>query len=134
MTIKTRLQCLAAAAGLAATAATAGDIYVIAHPELTLSAEDAKEVFLGTKQLAGSVKLMPFDNLAARKEYLEKVQKMDVGKYETLWAKKSFREGLNPPAAKMSDLDVIAAVKATKGAVGYVSSPPGGGVTVVGKF
>ena len=38
--------------------------------------------------------------------------KLDAGKYESLWTKKSFRDGINPPASKGSDADIIAAVKA----------------------
>lgn len=121
-------------AGLAAASLVArADVYLIAHPALQLSADEAREVFIGEKQLAGSVKLVPVDNAAAQKEFLSKVYDMDAAKYNTLWAKKSFRDGLNAPAVKGSDVEVLAVVRSTPGAIGYVSSPPTG-VTVLRKY
>ena len=111
----------------------AADIYIIANPSVRLSAEEAREVFLGEKQLAGPVKLVPFDNASAQSEFLEKVYRLDAGKYNTLWAKKGFRDGLNPPAMRGTDVEVIASVRATPGAVGYVSTAPTG-VTVIQKY
>ena len=123
--------CLAAAA--AALPAAAADIYVIANPGLQLTAEEAREVFLGDKQFAGSVKILPFDNAAAQPEFLAKVLDMSANRYGTLWAKKGFRDGLNAPAVKASDLEVLSAVRSTPGAVGYVTSAPTG-VTVIRKY
>src|SRR4051812_45551883 len=125
-----RIACLAAF--VAATPAFA-DIYVIAHPGVQLTADEAREVFLGDKQLAGSVKLVPIDNAAAQAEFLSKVHGMDAAKYNTLWAKKGFRDGLSAPPVKGSDLEVIAAVRSTPGAVGYVTSAPSG-VNVIKKY
>jgi ABC-type phosphate transport system substrate-binding protein len=122
----------AALASLLPFAALA-DIYVIANPAITLTPEEAREVFLGEKQLAGSVKIVPFDNAAAQAEFLERVYRMDVAKYNTLWAKKGFRDGLNAPAVRGTDAEVVAQVRANPGGVGYVSSPPTG-VTVIHKY
>jgi hypothetical protein len=122
-----------AAAALLPYGAAAADIYIIAHPSVALSAEEAREVFLGEKQLAGSIKLVPFDNASAQPEFLEKVYRMDVGKYNTLWAKKGFRDGLNAPAVKGTDVEVMASVRATQGGVGYVTTVPSG-VTVIKKY
>jgi hypothetical protein len=124
---------IAAAAALAAATPALADIYVIAHPSVQLSADEAKEVFMGEKQLAGSVKLVPIDNAAAQAEFLTKVYGMDVAKYNTVWAKKGFRDGLNPPAVKASDVEVVSTVRNTPGAVGYVTSPPSG-VTLIRKY
>ena len=120
-------------AGLAGPATASADIYLICNPSLTLSADDARDVYIGEKQLAGSVKLAPFDNSAAQNEFLAKVLHMDAAKYSTLWTKKGFREGLNAPAVKSSDLEVVANVKANPGGVGYVTAPPSG-VTVIRKY
>jgi hypothetical protein len=122
-------------AGLAAAAAlpAAADIYLIANPGVQLSAEEAHDVYTGDKQLAGSVKIVPFDNAAAQPEFLAKVLDMSAGRYGTMWAKKAFRDGLNAPAMKASDLEVLSAVKATPGGVGYVTAPPTG-VTVIRKY
>ena len=111
----------------------AADIYLICNPSLALSADDARDVYLGEKQLAGSVKLAPVENAATQSEFLAKVLHMDAAKYSTLWTKKGFREGLNAPAVKGSDLEVISSVKANAGGVGYVSAPAPG-VTIIRKF
>lgn len=111
----------------------AADVYVIAHPSAAISQADVRDVFLGDKQFAGATKLMPIDNGAAQEEFLGKALKMESGKYNSTWTKKSFREGLNPPAVKSGDLEVIEFVKRTAGAVGYVRSSPAG-VTVVGRY
>jgi hypothetical protein len=121
------------AAVLLAPPAALCDIYVIANPALKLSADEAKEVFLGEKQLAGGVKLVPFDNAGAQAEFLDRVYKMDVGKYNTLWAKKGFRDGLNPPAMRNADVEVLNAVRSTPGGVGYVTTAPSG-VTVIQRY
>ncbi len=119
---------------ICAPSVSLADIYVVASADLTLSADDVKNVFIGEKQLAGSTKIVPLDNVAAKAEFLDKVVKLDAGKYDSLWAKKSFRDGINPPTSKGSDADVIAAVKAGSGVVGYLSSAPPAGVKVLEKL
>lgn len=126
------LLCAGIATALPAT--SIADVYVIANPTATVSAGDIKDIFLGEKQLSGSTKLAPIDNSAAQSEFLAKVMQLDSIKYDSLWTKKSFRDGVNPPAVKASDADVINAVKASPGGVGYITSAPPPGVTVVKKF
>ncbi|MCV2438612.1 hypothetical protein [Paucibacter sp. DJ2R-2] len=106
---------------LLSQAAQAGDVFMIANANVTLSADEIREVFVGDKQTAGGTKLAPMDNSAAQADFLAKVIKVDAAKYASIWAKKGFREGINPPPVRASDLEVIAAVKSTPGAVGYVS-------------
>ena len=127
------LQLSLAAIALCASCPSRGDVYIIANTDLKLTADEAKEVFLGEKQLAGSVKIVPVDNSGAQAEFLDKVFKMDPAKYKLLWAKKGFRDGLNAPAVKSSDLEVLGVVKSTPGALGYVTSVPTG-VTVIQKY
>ncbi|HEY6922450.1 MAG TPA: hypothetical protein VI653_03195 [Steroidobacteraceae bacterium] len=115
-------------------ASRAGDIYVICHSGVSLTSADVRDVFLGEKQFIGSVKLLPADNSILQAAFLDKVIKMDAGKYSTSWTKKSFREGINPPPVKGSDAEALAYVKQTNGACSYVGSQPGGDVVVVGKF
>ena len=64
------------------------------------------------------------DNSAAQADFLSKVVKLDAAKYTSIWAKKGFRDGINPPPVRGSDAEVISAVKSTPGAVGYVSKAP----------
>lgn len=113
--------------------AQAGDVYVIANAALTLAPDDIRDIYLGDRQIVAGVKLVPVDNGAAQPEFLAKVVKLDAGKYGAIWTKKGFRDGLNPPPVKGSDAEVIAAVKATPGGIGYVSSSPAG-VKIVHKY
>jgi hypothetical protein len=122
-----------AAASLVTLAARAGDLYVISNSGTTVSASDVREIYLGEKQIAGGVKLVPVDNAAAQDQFLAKVMKMEAAKYTASWTKKSFRDGVSPPPVKGSDAETIEFVKGTAGAVGYVGTSPGG-VNVVGKF
>jgi hypothetical protein len=110
------------------------DVFVIASADLTLSADDIRNVYLGEKELAGSSKIVALDNAAAKAEFLSKVVKLDAAKYESLWTKKSFRDGLNPPATKGSDAEVLAAVKSGSSTVGYLSSAPPAGVKLLQKY
>ena len=104
--------------------AQATDVYLVAHHSVTLTADEVREVFTGEKQSgAGGGKLVPMDNNATQADFLAKVIKVDANKYAAIWAKKGFRDGINPPAARNGDLEVIGAIKSTPGAVGYVSKP-----------
>ncbi|MBI3480458.1 MAG: phosphate ABC transporter substrate-binding protein [Nitrosomonadales bacterium] len=111
---------------LAAQSASAGDVVVISNPGTTISAGEVKDVFLGEKQFAGSIKLIPVDNSAAQGAFLSKFIEMDTAKYNGIWTKKSFRDGLTPPPVKTSDAEVVEYVKRTPGAVGYVGGNPSG--------
>lgn len=114
------------------TPALAEDLFVISNPNTVLTSEDIREVFLGEKQFAGSVKIAPVDNSAAQRVFLSKVVKIDPARYNTTWAKKGFRDGLSQPVVKSSDAEVIHFVKSTSGAVGYVTTQPRD-VTVIRK-
>jgi hypothetical protein len=130
--MKTIRLALAAAAVLLGTPALA-DVYVIANPGVTLAPDEVRDVFLGDKQLAGSTKLVPVDNAAEQKDFLDKVLKLDAGKYNAIWVKKGFRDGLNAPPVKNTDAEVIAIVRGTPGAISYVASPPKD-LKVLGKY
>jgi hypothetical protein len=106
-------------------------VVAITNPSVTLTADDLRDVFLGEKQLAGSTKLVPVDNASTQDLFLAKVIKLDATKYTNAWTKKSFRDGLTPPAIKATDAEVIDFVKRTSGAVGYVKSAPSAGVNTI---
>jgi hypothetical protein len=134
MKIKHLLVAFTAASLVALTsAARAGDLYVIANSGTTVSPADVRDIFLGEKQFAGSIKFVPVDNASAQEQFLAKVMKMEAAKYTSSWTKKSFRDGVSPPPVKGSDAETIEFVKSTPGAVGYVGTSPAS-VSVVGKF
>ena len=134
MTIKKIIvAAITASAALLALPAATADVYVIANSALALNDDEIREVFVGDKQIAGGTKVVPMDNASLQKDFLDKVLKIDAPKYSNIWTKKGFREGLNPPAVKSGDAEVISAVKSTPGAVGYVSSVPAG-VKLIKKY
>jgi ABC-type phosphate transport system substrate-binding protein len=104
----------------------AGDIVVISNSGIVVSADEIRDIFLGEKQFAGGTKLVVIDNAALQAGFLSKVMHMDAAKYNSIWTKKSFRDGLTPPAVKSGDAEVIEYIKRTPGAIGYVSTTPAG--------
>jgi ABC-type phosphate transport system substrate-binding protein len=111
---------------LASQVASAEDIVVISNSETAVSADEIRDIFLGEKQFAGGTKLVVIDNAALQGSFLSKVMHMDAAKYNGIWTKKSFRDGLTPPAVKSGDAEVIEYIKRTPGAIGYVSTAPSG--------
>jgi ABC-type phosphate transport system substrate-binding protein len=111
---------------LASQVASAEDIVVISNSETAVSADEIRDIFLGEKQFAGGTKLVVIDNAALQDGFLSKVLHMDAAKYNGIWTKKSFRDGLTPPAVKSGDAEVIEYIKRTPGAIGYVSTKPAG--------
>jgi ABC-type phosphate transport system substrate-binding protein len=117
----------------AAPVALAKDVVVIANSGVSATDADIREIYTGEKQVAGSVKLAPADNASLQGDFLSKVVKMEAAKYNAMWTKKSFRDGVAVPPVKGSDAEVAVYVKSTPGAIGYVSAPVDG-VKVLGKF
>jgi hypothetical protein len=114
--------------------AQAADLYVICNSGVTFSPADVRDVFMGEKQFAGPVKLLPADNAAVQGTFLSKVLKMEAGKYSVAWTKKSFRDGANPPPVKGSDAEALEYVKRTPGACSYVATQPPTGVVTVATY
>jgi hypothetical protein len=125
---------LAAALAGASGAATTADLYVVCNVNVALQSSDVRDVFIGEKSFAGNARLTPADNLAAQAAFLQRVVKVSADRYTSLWTKKSFRDGANPPPVKASDAETIAYVRQTPGACSYVQSAPPAGVNVVAKF
>jgi hypothetical protein len=116
------------------TAMAAGELYVVCHEGVALDAADIRDVFLGEKQFLNTTRLIPVDNLAAQPAFLDKVLRMDAVRYTNSWVKKSFRYGINPPAAMANDAAVLEFIKHAPGGCGYVNTAPRSGVNVIGKY
>ena len=93
---------------------------MISNAGVTIVQADVRTIYIGEKQFAGTVRLVPVDNTSSQEKFLGNFVKVDSGKYNSIWAKKSFREGVNPPPAKASDGEVVDFVRRTPGAVGYI--------------
>jgi hypothetical protein len=127
--------CSLLALGIGAISQANAEVYVIANASVDLSADEIRDVFLGEKLMVNGVKLVPIDNSAAQTEFFDKVMLLNAAKYSSIWTKKGFRDGLNPPDVKAGDNDVILYVRKTPGAVGYVSALPAAtGCKLVKKF
>lgn len=121
------------AAVLSMTAADVQSGEIIAHASVVLSLAAVREVYLGEQQLKGNVELVPVNNAAAYAEFLAAVLQTDERQYRARWRRKSLRGGPASPVMLGSDAEVIAFVRATPGAVGYVRTPVTG-VKVLGSF
>ena len=120
-----RLFLLAASISLAIPTAC-NALEVISHDPVSFTSEDVRDAFLGEKLLVGHLKLVPVDNTSLQDEFLAKALQTDHQKYYARWSRKIYREGLTLPVAKGTDAEVLAFVKATPGAIGYVSKAPPG--------
>ena len=107
------------------------ELAALLNSKLAVEADEIRDIFLGEKQFAGSTKLVVIDNIAVQSIFLPKVMHMNAAKYNSIWIKKSFLDGLTPPAVKSSDAEVIEYIKTTEGAIGYISTTPPPGVKVI---
>jgi len=126
---------IAAAVLLSApTAPTRADVYVIVNSTTSIRPDDIKLIYTGDVTLARAITIIPSNNRAAQSEFLSRVMGLNANRYEALWVMKCFRDGLNWPVNKTDDLEVIAFVQSTAGAIGYVLSAPPPGVLILRKF
>jgi ABC-type phosphate transport system substrate-binding protein len=109
------------------------DVYVICNSGLDVSEADIKDVFTGEKQSIGGNKLAVVDNKGVEDEFLSKALGQPKAKYDAVWAKKAFREGVAIPSALSGDSDVLSHVKSNPGGIGYVATSPSG-VKVIKKY
>jgi hypothetical protein len=110
---------------LFAAQAAQADGYVVGHVTVNVAPEEVREIYLGNKQFADSLRLAPVHNGAVQGEFLYSVIRMDPDRYSALWTKKSFREGGMPPPTLLGDAEVLDFVRRTPGAIGYVGADPG---------
>jgi len=123
-----------AASGVGVGAGVSGELYVICNAAVTLRPSEIRDTFVGEKGFVGSLTLAPADNSAAQATFLERVLKVDASKYASIWTKKAFRDGVNPPPMKSNDAEALAYVKQTRGGCSYVATAPGPGVAVIARF
>ncbi|MGZ3774522.1 MAG: phosphate ABC transporter substrate-binding protein [Pseudobdellovibrionaceae bacterium] len=125
---------LAAIVGLFSGQMAFADVYVISNSAVNISAGDIKDIFTGEKQSVGGTKLAVADNKAAIGEFTQKALGLDEAKYSATWSKKNFRDGVPLPKAKANDAETFDFVKSTPGGVGYSTSAPPAGITMVKKY
>jgi ABC-type phosphate transport system substrate-binding protein len=101
---------------------------VIANSSVAVSeiaGADLSKVFLKqTAKLSDGTAVSPVDlqkDSGVRAAFTKAVHGRSVAAVETFWQQQIFSGKSVPPAAKNSDAEVIAFVKSTPGAIGYVS-------------
>ncbi|MFD2230176.1 phosphate ABC transporter substrate-binding protein [Alkalimarinus sediminis] len=109
-------------------AQTWAEVAVIVHPSIADSAskKDISRIFLGkSKSLPGGQKVTPVslaEGNSARDEFNDKVLSKSNSQLKSYWSKLVFTGKGQPPKELGSDADVVAAVSAEPGVIGYVSS------------
>ena len=118
----------ALALALVATRASAQDYKIVANSGVAASdipsAELVKIFLKQSSKFSDGGSAVPIDQGKAspvRAAFSQKVLGKSVGAVDTYWQQQIFSGKDVPPATKSSDDDVIAFVKATPGAIGYVS-------------
>lgn len=118
----------AAAIALLSTRASAQEFKVVANSGVATSeigAADLARIFLKqSNKYPDGGNATPVDQgkgSPARAAFSQKVLGKSVGAVDTYWQQQIFSGKDVPPATKSSDDDIIAFVKATPGAIGYVS-------------
>ena len=106
-----------------------GAIKIIVHPTnplAELTAADASSLFLRkVKKFPAGDAASPVDQAKgspARAEFAKSVHGKSASAIDTWWQQQIFGGGETPPPTKGSDAEVVAWVKATPGAIGYVSA------------
>ena len=133
MTHRTRFAALAMlGVGLLHTpAATLGaqEFKIVAHAATDvgdLSAATAARIFLKQdKKFPSGAAATPVDQaktVAVRGSFTREIHSRSVSAVETYWQQQPFSGRDTPPESKAGDNDVLAFVKSTPGAIGYVSA------------
>ena len=110
-------------AGLAAQ-----EFQVVAHAATSVSSVspgELSDVFLKKVTKLGGAAVAPVDQAKAspiRAAFTKRVHGRAVSAVDAFWQQQIFYGGDSPPATKPSDDEVLAFVKSTPGAIGYVSA------------
>jgi hypothetical protein len=122
---------LAAATSLLAlaAAASAGDYKVIAHPSVpvsSLSRATVSSYFLKKiERWPDGTPVAPVDQApgsSVRQSFSREIHEKSSENLDAFWQRQVFSGRAAPPPAKAGDAEVIAYVRSSPGAIGYVSS------------
>ena len=123
------------------TGSVAADSFVVivndAGPVSALSAQEISDLFLGkSAKWSDGTAVAPVDlseSSPARASFTRRVHGKGVTAIKSYWQKMIFSGRAVPPPEKGSPADVVAFVRAQRGAIGYVppGTPLGAGVKIV---
>ncbi len=107
-------------------------VLVITHPDTpvaSLEKKEVKHIFTGKKTRWNNqqkIVLATLENSGVHREFLRQYLKKSPAQFRNLWRQKVFTgEGKSPKTFK-DEAALVEFVAGTKGAVGYISSPPQG--------
>jgi ABC-type phosphate transport system substrate-binding protein len=109
--------------------AAAGDFVLVVNPSVKATAvhrSDVARLFLReATEWPGGEHVKPVDQVrtaAVRQEFTQKVLHRSLGEVEAFWTKAIFSGRAVPPPQKKNDGEVLAYVRETPGALGYVDA------------
>jgi ABC-type phosphate transport system substrate-binding protein len=114
--------------GVSAAAQQGGYAVIVneANSVSTLSAEEVSKIFFKkTHRWTSGLDVVPVDlpeSAPAREAFSAAVHGKSVGAVRAFWQQQIFSGRAVPPVEKPSDEQVVAFVRATPGAIGYVSA------------
>lgn len=128
--MKLAILSLVALAAIGAPAASQQSGYAVivneANSVATLSAEEVSKIFFKkTHRWTNGQDVVPVDlpeSAPAREAFSAAVHGKSVGAVRAYWQQQIFSGRAVPPAEKPSDEQVVAFVRSTPGAIGYVSA------------
>lgn len=119
---------LLAALALSPAAVRAADFALVAHPSVaatSLSRAEASRMFLRLQtEWPGGGHVRPVDQAKSsplREAFSREILGMSLAAADAYWTRAIFSGRAVPPVEKRSDADVLAYVRETPGALGYVS-------------
>jgi len=107
--------------------AARAELVVVVNPQsqvAQLSAQEVEDLFLAKKQkLPSGEKAMPIDQAQAeiKEAFYSKVANKNLAQLKAYWSKLIFTGKATPLTEVPTDAEVIAAVAATPGAIGYIN-------------
>lgn len=130
------LMAIVIAAGSAECAQKIAVIVNSTGPLTALSEGDIRDIYLGEKKFVSGIKVMPIHMAEGpvKAAFLMEIVKLSPAQYKLHWTKKVFQEGLAMPTFRGRSVDILGAVAAEKGAIGYVpqeDASEGKGIKVI---
>ena len=108
--------------------ATASDFKLVAHPSVPVTSQsraDLSALFLKkTNKWPDGTPIVPVEpghDSSLRLSFCRAVHDKTVAMVDSYWQKQVFSGRSSPPLSKTSDAEVVAYVRGTRGAIGYVS-------------
>jgi ABC-type phosphate transport system substrate-binding protein len=115
---------LLVAAATRAWSGQADDLVLVVNasgPFTTLTAQDARPIFLGNVHIVSDVSIAPVRLTGAPEQaFASQVLNMTAHEFQVYWERKSFQDGVLPPTSRGTADEVLDYIRRDKGAIGFV--------------